>query len=189
MDGADVRQHRRAERVNRSCLPALFLEQISFENVHSQNVLRRPTAQANSSAVFATAVGEPASLANGDNDCRETGRSLHMLPASAVSCVTISEHPQALRATAEAAPALLRRASAHASARAISRKNCSKAAHPQFCPYPSWLRYCRTQNPRAAYWSVRCHSAGRPPVLLLLRRGLWPDCTACRKSWPQRNRQ
>ena len=189
MDGADVRQHRRAERVNRSCLPALFLEQISFENVHSQNILRRPTAQANSSASSRQPLASLRALRMATAIAGKQADFYTCCLQAQFPALRFLKHPQALRATAEAAPALLRRASAHASARAISRRNCSKAAHPQFCPYPSWLRYCRTQNPRAAYWSVRCHSAGRPPVLLLLRRGLWPDCTACRKSWPQRNRQ
>ena len=75
----------------------------------------------NSSAVFAAVAGEPASLTNGDSDCVETSRSLHMLSASRVSCVTKPEASVSAWATAEAELAALRRATAPAVAGARSR--------------------------------------------------------------------
>ena len=88
--------------------------------------LRCLTAHENSSAVLAAVVGEPANLTNGDSHCVEKGRSLHMLPASVVCCVTISEASvTSFVVTAEAARASLRRATAEAAARASSKCNCS----------------------------------------------------------------
>ena len=110
--------------VNENVLSWLTIHFRAFciESIHSQYPERPLRAQQRGSTVFAAVAGEPASLRNGDRDCVETSRSLHVLSARLVSCVTTPEASvTSVVVTAEAALTPLRRAFAPASARAISK--------------------------------------------------------------------